>query len=211
MRFRIATFNLESLDERPRAASLLDRRIAALRPQLVRLDADVLCLQEVSASGKHPPDGRVLVALDRLLEGTRYAPYQRAVSTGPGGTEPADVHNLVTLSRWPLLETRQVRHDFVPPVDYRPVTSAERAPEPVDGRFDRPILYARLALPGGAPLHVLNVHLRSPLAAPIPGQKKSPLAWRHVAGWAEGFFVAALKRNGQALEARLFVDRKSVV
>ena len=207
MRLRLATFNLESLDARPHAAALLDQRIAALRPQLLRLDADVLCLQEVSASGKHPPDGRTLAALDRLLAGTRYADYHRAVSTGLHGTGPADVHNLVTLSRWPAVETRQIRHEFVPPLHYVPVTSAEQPAAAVDSRFDRPILYRRIALPNGSHLHVLNLHLRSPLAAPIPGQKKSALAWRTIGGWAEGFFVAALKRSGQALEARLFVER----
>ncbi len=207
MRFRIATFNLESLDDKPRTAALLDRRIAALRPQLLRLDADVLCLQEISASGKHPHDGRTLAALDRLLLDTPYAAYERAVSAGPQGTGPADIHNLVTLSCWPIAETRQIRHDFVPPLHYVPVTSTEQPAAPVDGRFDRPILYVRVVPPGGRQIHILNVHLRSPLAAPIPGQKQSPLAWRTIAGWAEGFFVAALKRSGQALEARLYLER----
>jgi predicted extracellular nuclease len=45
------------------------------------------------------------------------------------------------------------------------------------------------------------------LAAPIAGQKQSPLVWRSTQGWAEGFFLAAAKRAGQALEARLFIDR----
>lgn len=207
MRFRVATFNLESLDEKPRTPALLGRRVAALRPQLLRLEADVLCLQEVSASAKHPHEGRILGALDRLLAETPYAQYERAVSVGLQGTGPADIHNLVTLSRWPVAEIRQIRHDLVPPLHYVPITSIEKPPQAVDARFDRPILYARLALPDGIRLHVLNVHLRSPLAAPIPGQKKSPLAWRTIAGWAEGFFVAALKRSGQALEARLFLER----
>jgi hypothetical protein len=40
---RVATFNLESLDEHA-----LTTRIAVLRPALVRLRADILCLQEVN-------------------------------------------------------------------------------------------------------------------------------------------------------------------
>ncbi len=206
MRLRIATFNLENLDDRPRDPALLDRRIAALRPQLLRLDADVLCLQEVSASGKRPKEGRTLSGLDRLLAETPYADFARTVSSGPHGTGPADVHNLVTLSRWPPVDSREIRHEFVPPLSYVPLTSDEQQPTTVDGRFDRPILYIRLALADGRPLHVLNLHLRSPLAAPIPGQKKSPLVWRSVAGWAEGFFVAAMKRDRQALEARLLLE-----
>ena len=207
MRIRIATFNLENLDSRPHDPARLERRIAALRPQLLRLDADVLCLQEVSASGRHPQEGRTLSALEGLLADTPYAAFARVVSSGPHGTGPADVHNLVTLSRWPPAETREIRHELVPPLHYVPVTTNEQPAAPGDGRFDRPVLYVRVVLPNGAALHVLNVHLRSPLAAPIAGQKASPLAWRSTAGWAEGFFVAAMKRASQALEARLFVDR----
>src|SRR3546814_9423539 len=59
----------------------------------------------------------------------------------------------------------------------------------------------------GATLHVLNLHLRSPLASPIPGQKLSAGSWRSLAGWAEGYFAATLKRSGQALEARLRVEQ----
>lgn len=207
MRLRLATFNLESLDATPHTSALLDRRIAILRPQLLRLTADVLCLQEVNASRKHAHDARVLTALDRLLADTPYARYEQVVSTGPSGTGPSDIHNLVTLSRWHIAETRQIRHDLVPPIQYVPVTSAEQPPSAAETGFDRPILYAKVDIPGHRPLHVLNLHLRSPLAAPIAGQKKSPLVWRSIGGWAEGFFVAALKRSAQALEARLFVER----
>ena len=90
---------------------------------------------------------------------------------------------------------------------YTPVTATPRATSPVEVRFDRPLLYARLVLPAGQRLHIFNLHLRAPLAAPIAGQKQSPLIWRSTQGWAEGFFLAAAKRAGQALEARLFVDR----
>ncbi len=45
---RIASFNLENLDDRPGASPTLADRIAVMRPQLVRLRADVLCLQEVN-------------------------------------------------------------------------------------------------------------------------------------------------------------------
>ena len=44
---RIATFNLENLDDRPDLDPPLEARIAVLRPQLLRLKADILCLQEV--------------------------------------------------------------------------------------------------------------------------------------------------------------------
>ena len=67
MQLRIATFNLESLDDRPGLEPPLAARIAVLRPQLERLRADVLCLQEVNGqpSGHHAP--RRLLALDALI------------------------------------------------------------------------------------------------------------------------------------------------
>ena len=203
-RLRIATFNLENLDETPRTRDFLARRLGVLRPQLVALDADILCLQEVSAHGKGHHH-RAMEALDHLLDGTPYAAYARFSSTGPGGQGPADIHNVVTLSRWPFAKTREIRHALVPPLTYSAIT-AKQLPAAIDGHFDRPILYTAVPLPDGRMLHVVNLHLRSPLAAVIPGQKQSALTWRSVTGWAEGYFVAALKRNAQALEARLLID-----
>lgn len=206
-RFRIATFNLENLDEAPHGGAPLPARIAALRPQLLRLNADILCLQEVNAHEAPDRHSRTLAALDRLLDGTPYAAYSRVAMTGPSGLYPADRQNLVLLSRWPVLESRQIQHDIVAPLSYRPVTAAELPAAPIETRFDRPIVHAVIALPNGRRLHVLNLHLKAPLAAAIAGQKQSAFVWKTTAGWAEGFFVAALKRSGQALEARLLIDR----
>src|SRR5690606_7740334 len=72
--------------------------------------------------------------------------------------------------------------------------------------WDRPALYAAVDLGGGRTLHVVNLHLRAPLASHVPGQKESAFAWKSVSGWAEGFFLAAMKRAGQALEVRLFLE-----
>ncbi|OYW52548.1 MAG: hypothetical protein B7Y80_18130 [Hyphomicrobium sp. 32-62-53] len=74
----------------PNAAVALDDRIPTLRPQLERLRADILCLQEINS--QHSPDlsHRTLRALDKLLEGTRYQMFARAATTprfrdkGPG-------------------------------------------------------------------------------------------------------------------------------
>lgn len=209
MRLRLATFNLENLGDRPGGPSLAER-IAVLHPQLARLDADVFCLQEVQ--GDRPPGGgpRGLPALDALLEGTVYAGFARACSTSPDPTtgEPriADVHNLVTLTRLPIRASRSIRHELVPPLVYT-ARSARPGPQPLACRFDRPILHSELGLPGGRLLHVLNLHLKAPLAAFVPGQKQGPFAWKSVAGWAEGYFVAAIERAGQALEARLHLER----
>lgn len=204
---RIATFNLENLDDRPDAEPPLAQRIAVLRPQLERLSAHVLCLQEVN--GQKPPGNgpRQLLALTRLLEGTPYADYACVSSPGHDGLGVADRHNLVILSRFPVREWAVLRHDLVTPPAYRAATADPPPSEAEPVTWDRPVLHAVLELPGGRPLHVLDLHLRAPLAAPVAGQKESASIWRSVGGWAEGFFLATLKRAGQALEARLAVER----
>ena len=204
---RIATFNLENLDLPPKSALPLEVRAEVLRPALERLEADVLCLQEVNGQHVAGQAERSLVALDQLLAGTRYAAYHRAASTGPEGHGVADVHNLVTLSRLPLQASREVRHHLVPPVRHVLQTATPRsgAYEPV--KLDRPVLAADIDLGHGRLLTVINLHLRAPLASSVPGQKMGPFAWRSVGGWAEGFYLSALRRAEQALEVRLLIDQ----
>lgn len=207
MSLRIATFNLESLDDRPDAAPEFADRVPVLRARLARLDADVLCLQEIAArhaDGKHAP--RRLAALDTLLESTLYAAHGRVVSAARDGHGPLDVHNLAILSRLKIVAQRQYWNDLVPPIAYGMATARPPAVGAAPIQWDRPVLHATLATADGAPLHVFNLHLRAPLAAFIPGQKDSAFAWRTAAGWAEGFFLAAVKRAGQALEARRAID-----
>lgn len=60
---------------------------------------------------------------------------------------------------------------------------------------------------GGAPLHVIVVHLKSKIPTDIPGQKLDTFTWRTASGWAEGFFVSSLKRMSQAVEVRRLVDQ----
>ena len=56
-------------------------------------------------------------------------------------------------------------------------------------------------------LNLINLHLKAPLAANVPGQKLDRFAWKSASAWAEGYYVAAIKRAGQALEVRVLVDR----
>jgi len=196
---RIATFNLENLGDADLAG-----RIAALRPRLLALRADVLCLQEVN--GQKAGRQRVLSALAALFDGTPYAGYE-IVSTLSADGDPADVHNLVVASRLPVRARSQLRHDLVERPSYHVATAVPAADGPGAVEWERPLLIVEIALPDGRTLNILNLHLRAPLAAPVAGQKLAPFAWRTTAGWAEGFFLAALKRAGQALEARLAVDR----
>jgi len=199
MSFAVATFNVENLGRGGAGAAGLQARIAALAPVLARLEADVICLQEVDAP-REANGARRFAALERLIAGTPYAEFHRVTSLRPGTDEPADVHNLVILSRFPVEASGQVHHDFVPAWDWTPPGQAK----PVRAAFDRPILHARLRTPEG-PLHVLNLHLRAPRAAHLPADK-SQGRWLTSAGWAKGFFLAAHLRQAQALEARLFVE-----
>lgn len=203
---RIATFNLENLDLGSRARVDFAQRVAILRPALERLAADVICLQEVNGQHVAGTEHRQLVALDRLLEGTPYQGFARAATTGPRGQGVADVHNLVTLSRFPIIGHREFRHDLVEPLVHTCITASPGGGDKVPVMLDRPLLVTDVALPDGSTLSVINVHLRAPLASAIAGQKSAPFAWRTVSGWAEGFFLSALKREVQALELRLVVE-----
>lgn len=203
---RIATFNLENLGQELPNGPSLAARVRALRPMLQRLRADVLCLQEVNAEHVAKGKPRRLRALQALLDGTAYADWPLVSTTGLAAPGPMDVHNLVIVSRLPIEGHRQLRHDLISPPSYRIGSAEPPAPEAAPVEWDRPLLHARLRAPGGGTLHVINLHLRAPLAVALAGQKLGPFAWRSTAAWAEGFFLAAIKRAGQALEARLLVD-----
>jgi endonuclease/exonuclease/phosphatase family metal-dependent hydrolase len=212
---RIATFNVENLGDTGEPEVTLDEKIRLLRPQLLRLRADILCLQEVDSQRQSSKKDRALEAMEALLAGTPYEAYHRAttVSRSTGGIR--DKHNLVTLSRAPILEQRQIFHDLVAPPRHRlatagPASHSASDPDSEEEQaiaWDRPFLHVAIRLDCGRTVHVLNVHLRAPRAAFLAGQKTSARTWRTMSGWAEGFFLAAVKRAGQALEVRLFVDQ----
>jgi endonuclease/exonuclease/phosphatase family metal-dependent hydrolase len=200
---RLATFNLENLDWRATKTEAFARRTRALRPLLEALDADILCLQEIHAQRIHNRGARQYIALDQLLETTSYATFYRATTVRPGGDGPADVHNLAILSRWPIKAQRQIHHDIVARWAWPPPREADGSlPEPVDIVWDRPLLYVAVELPNGGALHVINLHLRAPRAIPVATARGVGSSRAQI----EGQFVAALKREGQALEARLFAE-----
>jgi hypothetical protein len=208
--FRLATFNVENLDWSPSHEDEFDRRMATLAPVLNEISADVLCLQEVDAQKRGRHGDRRFVALDRLLARASYEHFHRATSMRPGADSPADIHNLAIISRWPIVERKQIFHDITPRWSWTPPGDTEA----VEVAFDRPLLYARIALPDSAFLHVVNLHLRAPRAVPMPmassSSSPSPLPSHGETppsrAFAEGQFLAAMKREGQALEARLFVE-----
>ncbi len=205
--FRIATYNLESLDDAI-APDAFAARVEALRPILRALDADVLCLQEVDAQPRNRSPRR-LRALSRLIETTPYAGFHVACSEAEPGHGPTDRHNLVVLSRFAILQQRSLRHALVPPPAHGMAieagTAVGRTPEG-GVAWDRPIQHVSLRLPSDRRLEIVNLHLRAPLANHIKGGTLAPQIWRSTRAWAEGFYVSSLKRIGQALEARLVVE-----
>lgn len=207
---RIATFNLEDFGARGRVGEspALAERIGALAPVLARIDADILCLQEVNAQKPAAGEGaeRVLSDFMALVHKTPLAGFHRAVTENPLGSGPADAHNLVILSRYPILEVEQIWHRHVPPPRHRHLSAIPLPDEATDLVWDRPLLHATLEIPGGRPLHLFNLHLRAPLACPIPGAKSGPFAWKSAGAWAEGYYLSEIKRAGQALEVRLAVE-----
>jgi predicted extracellular nuclease len=210
-RIRIATFNLENLDVTTRRPTL-DDRVRVLRPQLERMAADVLCLQEVHAQESNGDDTRSLTALETLVAGTRYETYEVRSTATDGGDGPLyDERNLVVLSRFPVLATEQVKQDLEPGAPnprYGKVT-ADPPEEVKEVRWERPILHVTLDIGHGRTLHVVNLHLKSKIPTNVRGRTRGGRrkTWLSAAAWAEGYFVSSMKRVGQALETRQLVDR----
>jgi endonuclease/exonuclease/phosphatase family metal-dependent hydrolase len=200
---RIATFNVENLDDVPGEQPALDERIQIMRPQLRRVRADIVCLQEVHSQG--PSGARTLAALDQLLLDTEYASFQRSTTMTTSG-ELYDVRNLVVLSRFPIVDSELIRDSAGPRPSYRMATAEpeDTTADPV--RWERPMQYVQIELAGGMTLHLVNVHFKSRIPSEIPGQKINDYTWRSVSAWAEGSFISSMKRVGQALQARLLID-----
>jgi len=235
-KLRIATFNLENLDDtpplHPATEPTFAERVALIRPQLIRLRADILCLQEVFGQGQE--EHLSLRALETLLADTPYIGFNR-VSTrkfaSPTTTEnlvlPVDMipstgngqsvnheRNLVLLSHLDLLEGRQIKYFYVSPPSYRTITALYPQPDPQAEDhakaepigLERPLLYVKVRLSPTHVIHVIVVHLKSKIPTEIPGQKESQYAWKTASGRAEGSFISSLKRIGQAVEVRRLVD-----
>lgn len=205
IKLRIATFNLMNLDDRRDRKPSLEERIPILRSQLVRLDADILCLQEVC--GQHDHGRMRLSALDRLLECTPYEGYHRATSVEEGSRDVFENHNLVILSRHEIVEHHQYLHDYAPSPRYQKVTAQPEEHEAREVSWERPILHAKISLQNKMVIDVINLHLKSRRPTNIQGHKVDERIWKTASGWAEGVFISSMKRIGQALETRILIDR----
>ena len=203
---RIATFNLENFDETaPDEWPSLAERIELMRPQIVRLRANIACFQEVNGQ-ERPNQSRSLLALAELLAGTNLAGAE-LVSTRTENDDVYDERNLVVATTFPVLGVEQLRNDLVDPLLYRRLTAKPPDAAAVAIDIERPIVHVQLDLTNGTRLHVINVHLKSKIPTNIPGQKIDAYTWRSADGWAEGSFISSMKRMSQALEARRLVDQ----
>lgn len=204
---RIATFNVENLDDRPDLVPSLATRAKILRPQLNRLRADILCLQEVHSqiSGKK----RVLSALKALLKGTRYENYHMVHSVDPDKKQPYDQRNLIILSRFKIKSTAQYLHDLVEAPQYRMVSAQPKQAAAEAVTWERPVLHAVIELEDGREIEVINLHLKSKLPTDIPGGKdpNNRFVWKSAIACGEGNFLSVMKRVGQAFEARFLVEK----
>lgn len=202
---RIATFNLENLDDKAGQKPTLEERISVMKPQLKRLDADILCLQEIHGQ-ETPGLPRDLLALKELIKGTKYENYQMASTKKVDGSEVYDERNLVILSRFEILNLEQYKNKHIEAPQYKKLT-ADPSESTKEIGWERPILYAKIKLSEDKFIHVINLHLKSKIPTNIAGQKIDNHTWRTSTAWAEGFFISSMKRVGQALETRVLVDK----
>jgi exonuclease III len=202
---RIATFNLENFDDKPGVLPSLQQRIALMQPQLLRLNADIICLQEVN-SQKAADQSLKLLALDELIKGTPYSNYYRESTKTVNGTF-FDVRNLVILSKYEIISIQQYNGDQISPPSYKEVTANPPETNATTVLWERPILHAKIKLSSSRTIDLLNVHLKSKIPVDIKGQKVDAYTWATASGWAEGYFISSMKRLGQALEARIVIDK----
>lgn len=143
---RIASFNLENFTDVKGSGAPLTARINSLRPQIQRMNADILCLQEVDAS-KNATGVRELAALSNLVKGTHYEKFHVSHTCFPGTNYPVDRHNLIVLSRWPFSNIAQYSNDFVAAPLLTSPTRKPRQSDPEPLVWDRPILHVEIELP----------------------------------------------------------------
>jgi hypothetical protein len=145
------------------------------------------------------------VALDALIANTRYATFKRATTLTTQG-ELFDMRNLVVLTSLPIIAEQQIRDSQGPRPSYQMATAIPPDPQADPLRWERPIQHVTLDPGNNRTMHVFNLHLKSKIASNIPGQKEDTCTWRSPSAWAEGSFISAIKRAGQAFQTHLLID-----
>jgi endonuclease/exonuclease/phosphatase family metal-dependent hydrolase len=197
--FRIGTFNFDNLDDSDPAK--FNQRKTVLKTMLERINADLLFLQEVHS----------INAVTELIKGTRYEEeqfhmeYTRTKSSGR--TQPYKKRNLVILSKYPIQNPKHYYHDLVDKPKWKRITTTNPTAKD-DISWERPVFHCEIKLGNNKILHGINLHLKSKIPSNIEGQRHPTKNWLwfSIYGWGEGYFISAIKRVGQALEARILVD-----
>jgi hypothetical protein len=151
---RVAAFNLENFDEtKPGERPSLDERIALMRPQIVRLRADICCFQEVHGQ-ERPRQPRALLALQRLLEGTNLEGTNLA-SAKPQDNDVYDERNIVVATHHTVVRREQLMNNLVDEPLYKRLTALppDATAKPVG--IERPVLHVKVDV-GPFVLHVIN-------------------------------------------------------
>lgn len=223
MMLRIATFNLENLQDKTNDPKVvpLEERIAVLRPQIQRLDAHIICFQEVIGQ-KIDDSHNDLRALKELLKDTPFKEVdfsnKTMVSTTKKNGQVTLDQNMVTVVRpgfkMEIEKKGQYINKWIPEMQYRIITTDEKGKKVEEVKpviWDRPILHALVTIKDVFTIHIINLHLKSRQPVDIAGQKiklpgKNYEVWKTSIGWAEGYFISSMKRVGQALETRKLID-----
>ncbi|MDQ3825806.1 MAG: endonuclease/exonuclease/phosphatase family protein [Actinomycetota bacterium] len=174
-----------------------------MRPQIIRLGADICCFQEVHGQ-ERPGQPRALLALRRLLEGTNLDGANLA-TTKPHDNDVYDERNIVVATHHAVVQREQLMNNLVDEPLYKRLTALppDATAQPIG--IERPVLHVKVDV-GPFVLHVINVHLKSKIPTDIPGQKIDNFTWRTADAFAEGSFISSMKRMSQALEVRRLVD-----
>lgn len=209
MSFSLATFNVRDFfddeapqvigeldrgeytpEKRERARLLLKAKVEAVANVVSRLDADVVCLQEIK-------NERVVRLTLEALEG-HLEPYSTVVV---GGGDDARGIKTALISRLALAGEPRRHTTSENPQGFCLPRLAEGDPEPVVQHFRRGLLEVPLRMRDGSRLVVFNVHLKSNYPVHLkPATSQGDLA--------EGIVRAGLLRLGEALQVRRLVDQR---
>lgn len=189
----ISCFNVENLDDSN--ASLWKKRKRILKPMLERLKADIILFQEVNKES----------ALRDLIAGTQYKNFKVEHTKTAAGNWRAE-RNLVTLSRFDITQSDLVMHEYVQQPMWRFSTAKPPDDEADPISWERPILYCEHEIGTNKKLYTLNLHLKSKMPSSVPGQKDGQYKWKSHEAWAEGAFLAMIRRMGQAIETRALLS-----
>lgn len=120
----------------------MDERIALMRPQIIRLGADICCFQEVHGQ-ERPGQPRALLALRRLLEGTNLDGANLA-STKPHDNDVYDERNIVVATHHAVVQREQLMNNLVDEPLYKRLTALppDATAQPIG--IERPVLHVKV-------------------------------------------------------------------